>query len=195
MFEIMWPAAALMVLAVLTTCWGFSLYDLYRRRVSFTKKYGCKPIRRASQKDPFFGLDHFIRLAKAAKQRRYLQYFQNWFTQAGNTFGVNLMGDNMIFTNEPRNIQAILVTKFSDFEIGQRRRDNSHKLLGVGVFNADGAVWEHGRALVRPNFTRKQVADLTLFERHVQTWMSNLPTDGSPVEFQEWAFRFVSAPE
>ncbi|THC90430.1 hypothetical protein EYZ11_010107 [Aspergillus tanneri] len=66
----------------------------------------------------------------------------------GSTFGVNLMGDYVTFTNEPKNVQAVLVSKFNDFEIGQRRRDNSAELLGIGVFNADGRTWEHGRALL-----------------------------------------------
>ncbi|KAF7594061.1 hypothetical protein BBP40_010198 [Aspergillus hancockii] len=85
-----------------------------------------------------------------------------------------------------KHVQAVLVTKFKDFEMGQRRRDNSAELLGIGVFNADGQTWEHGRALVRPNFTRKQVADLGLFEKHVQRLFQAMPTDGTKVDIQEW---------
>lgn len=158
----------------------------------FHKGDGCQRLRSAPSKDPIFGLDHFFRLGKAAHNSRYLETFQQWFQVVGSTFGVNLMGDYVIFTNEPKNVQAVLVTKFKDFEIGQRRRDNSAELLGIGVFNADGQTWEHGRALVRPNFTRKQVADLGLFEKHVQRLFEALPNDGTAVDIQEWVFRFVS---
>ncbi|RMD44523.1 hypothetical protein DV735_g510, partial [Chaetothyriales sp. CBS 134920] len=145
----------------------------------------------ASRLDPFLGLDLFMRLGKAAVSRRYLETLQQWFQDQGSTFGANMMGELMIFTNEPQNIQAMLVTKFPDFVLGQRRRDNSVPLLGVGIFNADGAAWEHGRALVRPNFTRKQVADLAMFEKHVQVMLAGLPGKGEHVEMQEWFFRFT----
>ncbi|RMZ80057.1 hypothetical protein DV738_g3095, partial [Chaetothyriales sp. CBS 135597] len=153
--------------------------------------YGCQPLRRAPTKDPILGLDHFVRLAKAAGSRRYLETLQQWFREVGSTFGANWMGDFVIFTNEPQNVQALLVTKFADFELGQRRRDNSRQLLGVGIFNADGADWEHSRALVRPNFTRKQVADLAMLEKHVKILLAGLPGKGERVEMQEWFFRFT----
>ncbi|KAL2137993.1 hypothetical protein VTI28DRAFT_7681 [Corynascus sepedonium] len=112
------------------------------------------------------------------------------FGRNGHTFAMNLMGQRLLFTNEPLNMQAMLVTRFTDFDIGQRRRDNSAQLLGVGLFNADGPVWEHARATLRPNLTRAQVADLRLFEKHVGVWMGALP-QGQAVDLQEWAFRFT----
>lgn len=162
------------------------------RERRFRRNHGCKKLRRSPQKDPFLGLDLFVHLAKAARCRQHLQAFTEWFERVGSTFGVNLMGDDMIFTNEPNNIQALLVTHFSDFEIGERRRAISAQMLGVGIFNADGKTWEHGRALIRPHFTRKQVADLRIFEKHVNLLMKAIPEDGSPVDIQELVFRFVS---
>lgn len=73
----------------------------------------------------------------------------------------------MIFTNEPKNVQGILATQFCDFDVGELRRQATIKLLGHAIFNADGAYWEHSRALIRPNFARKQVGDLNLMEHHV----------------------------
>jgi cytochrome P450 len=187
-----WAFLSLASATVVVAYWIYAKVNIYLRQRRISNKYGCKKLRRAPQKEPFLALDHFFSLTKAAQENRYLEYIEKWFKQVGHTFGINLMGDDMIFTNEPKNIQAILVTNFPNFEIGQRRRDNSRELLGVGVFNADGATWEHGRALVRPNFTRKQVSDLPLFEKHVQVMMAGLPSDGTPVDIQEWAFRFVS---
>ncbi|KAM3534759.1 hypothetical protein MY4038_002012 [Beauveria bassiana] len=184
-------ASAGLVVALLVlqqACQSISWHVRHQRAKA---EHGCKPLRRAPQKDPFLGFDHFLRLARAAYAKTYLETFQQWFLDVGSTFGVNLMGDYVIFTNDPKNVQALLVTKFADFELGQRRRNNSWELLGVGVFNADGDDWAHGRALVRPNFTRKQVADLELFERHVQKLFNALPTDGSPVDMQEMVFRFT----
>ncbi|RYP15355.1 hypothetical protein DL765_005746 [Monosporascus sp. GIB2] len=180
-------AAAILVTYVL--CFRISLYIRARR---FVKSHGCMPAKKAPSWDPIFGLDHFARLGRAAAEHRYLSYWdQRMFGRFGNTFSINLMGKRLVFTNEPRNMQAVLVTQFADFDIGQRRRDISAQLLGVGLFNADGEVWEHARATVWPNLTRKQVADLGMFEKHVQVWVNAMPTDGKSVDLQEWVFRFT----
>ncbi|KXT03843.1 hypothetical protein AC578_8907 [Pseudocercospora eumusae] len=192
-----WAIAAPVTAATTTVLAAFLFWNIYQslreHKVSreFARKLGCKAIKRSPQKDPFLALDIFARLGKAASERTYLQTIQHWFEDVAPTFAVRLMGDDMIFTNEPKNIQAMLVSNFKTFEIGERRRQNSHQLLGIGVFNADGKTWERGRALVKPNFSRKQVSDLQTFETHVQALMRAIPADGSPIEMQEWFFRFT----
>jgi cytochrome P450 len=49
--------------------------------------------------------------------------------------------------------------------------------LGHGIFSADGEQWERARAILRPQFTRVQVGDLELEERHVQNMLQALPTE------------------
>jgi len=161
----------------------------YRR---FQRLHGCEKLRKFPQKDPFLGFDLFLGFEAAAREHRYLEYIAKWFSDFGSTFQTDLMGDRMVWTNEPSNIQAMLTTNFPDFELGDRRRRNSAELLGVGLFNADGKDWEHARQLLRPNFTRKQVADLAIFETHVRVLIDHLPGDGSKVDIQEWLFRLVS---
>jgi hypothetical protein len=51
----------------------------------------------------------------------------------GSTFGVHLLGEYLIFTDEPQNIRAMLASNFADFEIGARRRKNAADLLGSGI--------------------------------------------------------------
>lgn len=63
--------------------------------------------------------------------------------------------------------------------------------LGHGIFNADGTYWEHSRALIRPNFVRKQVGNLKFMEHHVMTMVNQLPGNGSRVNIQEFFFRMV----
>jgi len=45
--------------------------------------------------------------------------------------------------------------------------------------------------MIRPNFTRDQVADLDAFERHIQDLFSLIPRDGSTIDLQELFFRFT----
>lgn len=46
----------------------------------------------------------------------------------------------------------------------------------------DGAAWQHSRALIRPAFTRGQIADVDFFESHVQELMRKIPKDGSTID-------------
>ncbi|KAI6777585.1 Cytochrome P450 [Emericellopsis cladophorae] len=93
--------------------------------------------------------------------------------------------------NEPDNIHAILATKFADFEIGSRRRDNAAELLGSGIIVADGPSWKHGPALIRPYFARKQLTHLGIVERHIQTLFGAFPDNDSPFDIQERIFRLT----
>ncbi|OOF96432.1 hypothetical protein ASPCADRAFT_47635 [Aspergillus carbonarius ITEM 5010] len=104
----------------------------------------------------------------SARENRYTTTFQ--FRQLGN---------DIISTAEPKNVQAVLATQFKDFELGQVRRNTMHWLLGSGIFTADGDHWSRSRALLRPQFTRDQISDLDLEERHVQLAMQAMPVDAT----------------
>ncbi|KAJ6789970.1 hypothetical protein PWT90_05815 [Aphanocladium album] len=81
---------------------------------------------------------------------------------------------NVIFTCEPENIKTILATSFKDFSLGANRIGNFKPLLGDGIFASDGKKWEHSRAMLRPQFVRSQVSDISLEETHVQNLMTVL---------------------
>jgi cytochrome P450 len=102
------------------------------------------------------------------------------------------------FTSEPDNIKAILAAQFNDFSLGEARTLNLEKLLGVGIvsllrsvctfkklilsqFTSDGKEWAHSRALLRPQFSRGQVADLTIEEEHVQTMTKVIDRNVDPL--------------
>jgi cytochrome P450 len=91
-------------------------------------------------------------------------------------------------TIEPENVKTILSTKFGDYSLGRRRKEVFIPFLGHGIFSNDGASWERSRQLIRPNFTRQQVADLDMFEVHVSHLMDSIPRDGSTVDLQDLFF-------
>ena len=82
----------------------------------------------------------------------------------------------------------MLSTKFHDFELTPRRIDAVVPSLGHGIFASNGAAWERSRALIRPSFTKTQVADLDTFETHIQHFISAIPRDGSTVDLQPLFF-------
>jgi len=94
----------------------------------------------------------------------------------------------VIVTIEPDNIKTILSTKFNDYSLGKTRKISFVPVFGHGIFTTDGAAWERSRGMVRPNFTRQQVADLDMFEAHVSHLIDSIPRDGSTVDLQNLFF-------
>lgn len=86
-----------------------------------------------------------------------------------------LFGKHILHTVEPRNVQAVLATRFEDFDIGEIRHRQFGPLLGYGIFTSDGSAWEHYRGLLKPQFSREQISDLDVAERHVQHLFQALP--------------------
>ncbi len=94
----------------------------------------------------------------------------------------------VIQTAEPEILKTILSTKFEDFALSERRIKAIGGNLGHGIFASNGAAWERSRAVIRPSFTRSQVADLDTFETHIQHFISAIPRDGSSVDIQPLFF-------
>ena len=164
-----------------------SLWLVHRR---FRLEHGCQPIaKRYPHRDPF-GIDGLIALLKASKEHRLLDEVLKDKERLGNTYANQILGRDIIATHEPQNLKTILSLKFKDYGIGNRI-DSLGALLGHGIFTSDGEAWVQSRALIRPNFTREQVADLDAFERHIQDLLKLLPRDGSTVDLQELFFRLT----
>ncbi|KAF2099785.1 cytochrome P450 [Rhizodiscina lignyota] len=89
--------------------------------------------------------------------------------------GSGIFGRKGLSTSEPKNLQAVLATKFKDFEQGELRHKQFGALLGVNVFNSDGPFWEHSRAMIRPQFSRDQINDLDDTEHSTQLFVQAIP--------------------
>lgn len=160
-------------------------------RRQFSRRYGCQPVARSFNKDPFLGLDTIPATIRVLRQHKVLEASCERFRIYGNTFAVKELLHHLILTVEPQNIKAVLSTNFKDYSIGHRLQAFS-PLLGTGIFDTDGDHWASSRALMRPNFTRDQLADLTSFENLVQDLFSLLPRDGSTVvDLQDLFFRYT----
>lgn len=102
----------------------------------------------------------------------------------------------MITTSDPENIQAILATKFHDFDLGPYRKEMFFEMLGNGIFTAEGKEWAHYRHMIKPQFTRVQIEDLESAERHLDVLFKSLPdVDGrgwiEEVDLMPFLFRFT----
>ncbi|CAI0416317.1 unnamed protein product [Linum tenue] len=66
-----------------------------------------------------------------------------------------------VITADPRNLEYLLKTKFSNFPKGQYFRDNLRDLLGDGIFNADDATWHKQRKTSSLEFHSARFRNLT----------------------------------
>ena len=103
------------------------------------KQLGCERPPRFPCKDPL-GISNLKQSLAADKERmipqlaeRRVHIISDQENRYVSTFILRLLGRDIIFTVEPKNVQAALATQFKDFELGSARRDTLHPLLGSGI--------------------------------------------------------------
>lgn len=166
-----------------------AILHLQRRKVK--QASGCLPIPKVPDWDPFLGLGFTYEfVVNDLRRRQLIANVVQRFDQYGRTCSATMMGYNLIFTCEPENTKAILVTQFDQFS-NRVRGEGAHKFMGQGIFLSDGEQWQRSRALVRPNFARDQIADLRSLEHHFQELLSLLPRDESVVDLMPLFFAFT----
>lgn len=160
----------------------------YQRR-KFAKQNHCLPPASYPHIDPIYGFDLVVSNILAARKDKFIETYQKRFQSLGvNTYSSLFFGTTMINTVDVENIKTILATGFKDYELTSRRKDAMMPIFGKGVFILDGKDWEHSRAMLRPNFVRSQVADLSVFERHIQKLIKRIPANGDTVDLSKLFF-------
>ncbi|TVY30969.1 Cytochrome P450 monooxygenase [Lachnellula hyalina] len=162
----------------------------YINEARFKRKHGCKPETRIPQLERIIGYDIYKIQAEVSRSRKSLETTKWRYDTYGSTWSAVVAGRRFINTIETENIKTVLSVNFKEYGLGARQIAWG-PLLGAGIFTTDGAQWEHSRSLVRPNFTKSQVADLNTFETHIQKLITKIPTDGSTVDLQTLFFQLT----
>jgi len=184
---------------------GPILYYLYLRITTYISRrnliaqHGCKPIKSNPEMNGFpnniFGTKIFRENVAAFKSQKLVEVVSGRFLRNGNTTHAKVFLTDIYQTIEPENLKCIMgkepAGRFSDWCLADRRKDAFVPLLGHGIFTSDGAAWENSRALLRPNFDRKQVANLDTFEIHIAHLVQAIPRDGSTVDLQDLFFKLT----
>ncbi|KAJ8063806.1 hypothetical protein OCU04_007665 [Sclerotinia nivalis] len=147
---------------------------LYKSHIYSAKlrKFHCEePVTQETVSRWPFGLDFFKRSLDAERGKFFPNFLQRNAERYGTTFKYTIMSSSSLFTVDPRNVKAILATQFDDFQLGRIRTGAFWPMLGNGIFTQDGHAWKVTRDMVRPQFTRDQISDLEVEERHVQDFM------------------------
>lgn len=196
---LLWGAIALVLFQVVSTVAG----NIQHKRKA--RQLGCEdPPRVPAPVWDVIGIQRIRRNLAAAKAFRFPEFLLTQHETAEKiagfdamTYNFNLFGRTTYFTSDPKNLQAMLATKFKDFSLPPTRKGTFYQLLGNGIFTSDGKAWEHSRAMLRPNFAREQVSNLELEERHNQNLLRAIPMKGdadgwtAPVDMCKLFFRLT----
>ncbi|KAI2464671.1 putative N-alkane-inducible cytochrome P450 [Annulohypoxylon bovei var. microspora] len=141
---------------------------------AFKKANGCLPPPREPQPEHIIGLAAWRRLRRERRDRITLKETTRRAKELGYTSSLVMAGNHFTVTVDPVNLKHMLATNFNDFGLGPREVPLGPVLSG-GIFISDGEAWQHSRALIRPAFTRTQVADLSSLESHTQDLLQRIP--------------------
>lgn len=156
----MWLIVGILVAVVL-------LYDLTLKLVYLGKARwaGVKPAR-VFLNFPF-GIPNLLSVIKSMKEHKVLDRLVTVFRSKGSkTYVTELMGRLNMVTLDPENIKAVLATDFKSFDLGLREPQLSY-FLGNGIFTLSAHGWKHSRTLLRPQFSREQIAQIDSLREHV----------------------------
>lgn len=162
---------------------AFYLFKARQRR-SRAQAHRCQPPLRYPHKDPFFGLDLFLKTGNAFTEHRYLPELWQRYNQFGRTFETLNLGSSTINSIEPENLKAVWMTNFNDWGVQPVRLPNMSPFCGRGFISMDGPEWKRSRSLLTPSFNKANTSDLAPLERCLQTLLERIPTNGSTVDLQ-----------
>ncbi|KAI8229305.1 Cytochrome P450 52A11 [Colletotrichum sp. SAR 10_77] len=179
--------------------YALSRYLAHRRLLRFAKAHNATFPKHIPSRLPF-GIQYVWRTITTARRGGDIldDIVEKSYAAHGATFTQpGFFGPREVYTVDPLNIQALLATKFQDFDLGERRIAQFSPLLGRSIFTADGPFWEHSRALFRPQFSRENINDLGKTEGAVKALFAALPMVGKPgdgsvtVDIMPLLFRFT----
>ncbi|CAH2351030.1 cytochrome P450 52A13 [[Candida] railenensis] len=167
-----------------------SLY-VYRRVQIAIFKRNTKSKDGISLDTQFFSIPLLRTVLTKKRKGEIVDWTHEQFEELSDTFLVKLAGVRIYFTRDPENIKAILATQFNDFALGTRH-EHFLPLLGDGIFTLDGEGWKHSRAMLRPQFSREQIAHVQALEPHLQYFASHVRNaKGSTINLQDLFFKLT----
>ncbi|KAG7042628.1 cytochrome P450, partial [Colletotrichum scovillei] len=158
---------------------------------AISAKYGCEPVQATLPYKWPFALDLLKCQYDALPGGRLLE-FQTQYMNIAPTLRIDILGEGYIIT-DPVNIEAILSTRFEDFNLGSRRM-GLMPLLGEGIFTQDGPAWRHSRELLRRQFSRIRDSELMAFGEHTDILLRALEIESQKsgvVDMQPHFFEYT----
>lgn len=108
------------------------------------RRLGARPIPRVEGILPG-NIDLLYRGLSADKSEYLGELWLHAMKDHGTTFTISVLNDTRMCTLNPKNIQKILATDFETYRKGIMLNRIMEPMLGVGVFNSDGDMWQFHR--------------------------------------------------
>ena len=188
------PSITQAILYAGSICLAYYLYwettvGAPRRR--FIKEKGCQPIKHKINNNLIATVFMVSKNLQCLKEHTILNHLRSSYVRHGaNTLQFGVWPLRTIETTEPENIKTILALDFKIWTYG-KMRDEVKVIFGDGIFSKSGAAWQRSRDMLRPHFTRSQIADLPMVEKHIPLLFDLIPRDGSTIDMQPLFFRLT----
>ncbi|KAK4050918.1 Cytochrome P450 monooxygenase [Microbotryomycetes sp. JL221] len=159
-----------LVVTKVKTVAGHKNWSVTRRAA----KAGAQPLPKIKGKYPG-NIDILTTMMRRFPNEPLGLYWEELTETYGNTFNINVLGGDALFTRDPNVIKAILTSTSPStstepsplkYVKGPWLDGVLGDLLGSGIFNADGKVWKEHRAMTRPYFAKDRITDFEKFVKH-----------------------------
>lgn len=134
MLRILWSILLCLISAILVFLFQ-NLWFVYRQ-----KERGCKSAKKYPHKDPFLGLDLFLKNIKCLSEHRLLPEAYKRHAELGATYETINMGKRNVHTVEPQNLRVIFSTDSTRWGVQPARFKEMGALFGRGLVTCDGSV-------------------------------------------------------
>ncbi|KAF8861473.1 cytochrome P450 [Acephala macrosclerotiorum] len=119
-----------------------------------------------------------------------VEYCSDLQRRFGHTIDVEILGMRLVFTNEPRNFEAIMSSKFSEYGKGKDLHRTWKNLMGDSIFATDGQIWRDSQKLLRPHLSKAWDSDFGRTEHHVEELCTRLSAN-QIVDVSDLSSRFA----
>ncbi|KAL9616688.1 MAG: hypothetical protein Q9160_008476 [Pyrenula sp. 1 TL-2023] len=160
--------------------------SVYPTERSARLQFGCQKPPRYPHRD-LWGYDLVRDRINSLARGEGWKIYEKHFEQYGNTFEEHFFFQKTITTMEPANIKHVFAVAPKDFSKheSKTRKATVRKLLGTGIVTVDdGPEWKQSRDLIRPIFSRGELADVNIIGKHVDHLIEVIPRDGSTFDVQ-----------
>ncbi|KAF8317441.1 cytochrome P450 monooxygenase pc-3 [Clavulina sp. PMI_390] len=195
-----WLRLLLVVLATPATVYALALWKSLSYRLQ-ARRLGAEMLPQVRGKWYIpADMDLLVHLISAVKWDYTCNQLGELMRINGKTIMLRVAGDrkgaaSKILTKEPRHIKRILAGNFENYVKGEELFGQATRpVLGVGVFNSDGAMWKFHRTLARPFFARDRISDFEIFEKHAESIIEIMKASfrsGTPLDIQDIFSRFT----
>ncbi|KAF7346208.1 hypothetical protein MSAN_01847700 [Mycena sanguinolenta] len=139
-------------------------------------------------------LDLLIEMQKIWKHGYPGDGLRDVMEEVGPVANLRPLWADIILTTCPEHIKIILSTDFNNYVKGREFQYGSDSVLGNGVFNSDGEMWNFHRSLSRPYFSRDRFSHFDMFDRHADDVISLIKErmkTGYAIDFQDLIGKFT----